>query len=133
MFFTGFARSASNILKDQNARTKQNDDEMLNNLHYVKDLGLRSKKALEEGNAILFGPSPGAVRQRLDDMIPVFARAQPSGDVRRVLSRNGVDAVLVTAADPVWQASAGWVFATPAVYATDRIRVLNVNDLKDRP
>ena len=55
LFFTGFARSTSNILRDQNTRTKQGDDEMLKNLHYVKELGLRSKKALEAGNATLFG------------------------------------------------------------------------------
>jgi D-glycero-alpha-D-manno-heptose-7-phosphate kinase len=55
LFFTGFARSTSNILRDQDTRTKQSDDEMLKNLHYVKELGLRSKKALEAGNALLFG------------------------------------------------------------------------------
>jgi D-glycero-alpha-D-manno-heptose-7-phosphate kinase len=55
LFFTGFSRSAGNILKDQNTRTKQSDDEMLKNLHFVKELGLRSKKALEQGYAALFG------------------------------------------------------------------------------
>src|SRR3954470_7163999 len=43
LFFTGFSRSASSILADQNTRTRQSDAEMLNNLHYVKDLGYRSK------------------------------------------------------------------------------------------
>ncbi|HUJ74002.1 MAG TPA: galactokinase [bacterium] len=55
LFFTGFARSASGILKDQHVRTQSSDAEMLNNLHYVKELGYRSKKALEEGDSILFG------------------------------------------------------------------------------
>jgi len=55
LFFTGFSRSAGDILKDQQTRTKQNDDEMLKNLHYVKELGLRSQMALEQGNAVLFG------------------------------------------------------------------------------
>jgi D-glycero-alpha-D-manno-heptose-7-phosphate kinase len=55
LFFTGFSRSAGSILNDQNTRTKQSDSDMLSNLHYVKSLGLRSKQALEEGNAILFG------------------------------------------------------------------------------
>src|SRR6266850_2517753 len=49
LFFTGFSRSASTILKDQNTRTKESDDTMLKNLHYVKELGLRSKAALESG------------------------------------------------------------------------------------
>ncbi len=55
LFFTGFSRSAGSILKDQNTRTQQSDSEMLNNLHYVKDLGIRSKQALEAGNATRFG------------------------------------------------------------------------------
>jgi D-glycero-alpha-D-manno-heptose-7-phosphate kinase len=55
LFFTGFSRSASKILKDQDSRTKNNDTSMIDNLHYVKDLGLRSKSALEAGNLVGFG------------------------------------------------------------------------------
>ena len=55
LFFTGFSRNAGSILKDQNTRTKQSDGEMLKNLHYVKELGHRSKQALEKGNTRLFG------------------------------------------------------------------------------
>ena len=55
LFFTGFSRNAGSILKDQNTRTKQSDDEMLKNLHYVKELGHRSKDALEAGRATQFG------------------------------------------------------------------------------
>lgn len=55
LFFTGFSRNAGSILKDQNTRTKQSDDEMLKNLHYVKELGHRSKDALEAGRATEFG------------------------------------------------------------------------------
>ncbi len=55
MFFTGFSRSASSLLQDQDARTRQNDTAMIDNLHYVKDLGLRSKAALETGDLIGFG------------------------------------------------------------------------------
>lgn len=55
LFFTGFSRSASGILKDQQIRSQKNDADMLNNLHYVKELGYRSKEALESGNTVLFG------------------------------------------------------------------------------
>jgi len=55
LFFTGFSRSASGILKDQKVKSLQNDADMIANLHYVKDLGLRSKVALESGNTTLFG------------------------------------------------------------------------------
>ena len=55
LFFTGFSRSASGILKDQKVKSQQNDADMLNNLHYVKDLGYRSRDALVGGNTQLFG------------------------------------------------------------------------------
>lgn len=55
LFFTGFSRSAGTILKDQHVRSQKNDEEMLNNLNYVKELGFRSKKALESGNIEEFG------------------------------------------------------------------------------
>jgi len=55
LFFTGFSRSASGILKDQDLRSQQNDVEMLNNLHYVKELGYLSKDALVAGNTVQFG------------------------------------------------------------------------------
>ena len=55
MFFTGYSRSASRILQDQDERTRRGDIEMIQKLHYVKDLGLRSKRALEGGNLIGFG------------------------------------------------------------------------------
>jgi len=55
LFFTGFSRSASGILKDQKVKSQQHDAEMLKNLHYVKDLGYRSRDALVAGNTTLFG------------------------------------------------------------------------------
>ncbi len=55
LFFTGFSRSASGILADQNTRSQKHDSEMLKNLHYVKELGMRSKAALEAGDTTLFG------------------------------------------------------------------------------
>jgi D-glycero-alpha-D-manno-heptose-7-phosphate kinase len=55
LFFTGFSRRAGSILKDQDSRTQDSDQEMLNNLHYVKELGFRSMKALEAGKTGEFG------------------------------------------------------------------------------
>lgn len=55
LFFTGFSRSASGILKDQKNRSQQHDAEMINNLHYVKELGIQSKAALESGDTTMFG------------------------------------------------------------------------------
>ena len=55
LFFTGFSRSAGSILQDQKQRSEQSDLAMLQNLHYVKELALRSQRALENGNTSLFG------------------------------------------------------------------------------
>ncbi len=50
LFFTGFSRSASEILSDQDRRSRRNDREMIENLHCVKELGYQSKDALERGD-----------------------------------------------------------------------------------
>ena len=55
LFFTGFSRSAGSILKDQNVRSQQCDPDMLRNLHYVKELGFRSRDALLDGKTEMFG------------------------------------------------------------------------------
>jgi D-glycero-alpha-D-manno-heptose-7-phosphate kinase len=55
LFFTGFSRGAGSILVDQKQRTEQSDDEMLQNLHYVKELGQRSAQVLEAGQLPVFG------------------------------------------------------------------------------
>jgi len=50
LFFTGYSRSASSILKDQDDKSKSNEQTMVENLHFVKELGWQSKEALEAGN-----------------------------------------------------------------------------------
>lgn len=55
LFFTGYSRSASSILKEQDDKSKSKSDEMIQNLHFVKDLGQKSKAALERGDLMEFG------------------------------------------------------------------------------
>lgn len=55
LFFTGQHRSASSILKDQDVRTRESDSDMISNLHQIKGLAVRSKRALEEGRCAAFG------------------------------------------------------------------------------
>ena len=50
LFFTGYSRNASAILKEQDQKSKSHDQEMIENLHFIKDLGRQSQKALETGN-----------------------------------------------------------------------------------
>jgi D-glycero-alpha-D-manno-heptose-7-phosphate kinase len=55
LFFTGFSRSAGSILSDQKSRTEKADAEMLANLHFAKELGLRSRDVLEKGDTAALG------------------------------------------------------------------------------
>ncbi len=48
MFFTGFSRNASLVLDDQKVRSELGDAAMLDNLHYIKQLGQCIKQALEQ-------------------------------------------------------------------------------------
>ncbi|MDE3098746.1 MAG: galactokinase [Verrucomicrobiota bacterium] len=50
LFFTGYSRSASAILKEQDRKSRSDDRSMIENLHFVKDLGLQSQAALERGD-----------------------------------------------------------------------------------
>ena len=54
LFFTGYSRSASKILKEQDDKSKIADQSMIENLHFVKELGMKSQQALEGGDLIKF-------------------------------------------------------------------------------
>ena len=43
------------ILEDQDKRTRQADTGMIDNLNYIKELGFRSRRALEQGTPAAFG------------------------------------------------------------------------------
>ena len=55
LFFTGISRSASSILKDQVDKSKAKNSSMIDNLHFTKDLGYRSKEALLKDDTYKFG------------------------------------------------------------------------------
>jgi len=55
LFFTGYSRMASDILKEQDDKSKRNDRSMVENLKVVKDLGYQCKEALENGDLVAFG------------------------------------------------------------------------------
>lgn len=49
LFFTGYSRSASAILSDQKTRSEKSDAAMIENLHFIKELGRQSLAAIEGG------------------------------------------------------------------------------------
>ncbi len=50
LFFTGYSRQASEILREQDQKSRATDPAMLENLHFVKQLGLEGCAALEGGH-----------------------------------------------------------------------------------
>jgi D-glycero-alpha-D-manno-heptose-7-phosphate kinase len=57
MFFTGYSRDAETVLEEQKVRSEQDDEEMIENLHYMKSIGLSIKDSLERGDTQAFAAS----------------------------------------------------------------------------
>jgi D-glycero-alpha-D-manno-heptose-7-phosphate kinase len=87
LFYTGASRSASGILADQVEKTRQGDDDMLDNLKRIKDMGYESARLLSSGD--LFGyaelmhehwqikrrRSPGMTDEHIDDLYTLARRS----------------------------------------------------------
>ncbi|MFA5930206.1 MAG: hypothetical protein WC861_04960 [Candidatus Micrarchaeia archaeon] len=56
MFYTGYQRSASEVLRDQNDATKKDESAVVENLHKIKEIGARIISSLEDGNVDAIGP-----------------------------------------------------------------------------
>jgi len=54
-FFTGKERSASDILREQDNRSKQLDPDMIENLNEIKKIGLETRRCLEKGDINMLG------------------------------------------------------------------------------
>jgi len=55
LFYTGISRSASDILKEQNEKSKKNEENTIDTLHDIKRIGLKTKTALEQGDIDTLG------------------------------------------------------------------------------
>ena len=55
LFHTGIERSASEILSEQDEKCNQDDSEMTQNLHQIKEIGLETRKYLEKGQVDMLG------------------------------------------------------------------------------
>jgi D-glycero-alpha-D-manno-heptose-7-phosphate kinase len=50
IFFTGKERKAADLLVEQDRKSREDDVDMLNNLHRVKEIGLETRRCLEAGD-----------------------------------------------------------------------------------
>lgn len=55
LYFTGYQRSASEILSKHTTAMKNSEADFIKNMDYNKELGIRSKTALEQGDLEAFG------------------------------------------------------------------------------
>jgi D-glycero-alpha-D-manno-heptose-7-phosphate kinase len=55
LFFTGKEREASDILMEQDTRSKQDDPNMIGNLDQIKEIGMETRKYLEKGQPDMLG------------------------------------------------------------------------------
>jgi len=55
LFFTGYSRTSENLLLDQKKKSESGDKEMIDNLHFVRDLAQEIQAALTGGDLRAFG------------------------------------------------------------------------------
>jgi len=110
LFYTGETRSASTVLAEQDRRSTQNDQAMIDNLHRTKEMGLASRDLLVagdlEGYAAMMHEhwehkrrrSEGITNQRVDTL---YALARETGVLGgKLVGAGGGGFLLVFAAQP---------------------------------
>lgn len=55
LYYTGIERSASEILTEQNEKSKKDETTVIESLHQIKKIGYETKRAFESGNLEKFG------------------------------------------------------------------------------
>ncbi|UIJ45169.1 hypothetical protein LZK98_19325 [Sphingomonas cannabina] len=63
----------------------------------------RNGTAVADGEANLFGAPRRQVIDRISRLRPIFERALPPGEIAAIARREGIDAILFSARDPVWR------------------------------
>jgi D-glycero-alpha-D-manno-heptose-7-phosphate kinase len=91
LFYTGEARAASQVLADQDERSKAGDEAMLENLHNTKELGRRSCELLTAGDLEAYAElmhehwehkrqrSPGMTDEHIDRLYTLARRSGALG------------------------------------------------------
>lgn len=110
LFYTGEARSASNILAHQVQNTETDDAEMVANLDRTKEIGYRSRKLLETGDIETYAElmhehwenkrkrSPGMTSEHIDRLYTLARRSGALGG--KLVGAGGGGFLLVYAQRP---------------------------------
>jgi D-glycero-alpha-D-manno-heptose-7-phosphate kinase len=110
LFYTGEARSASKLLADQDERSKAGEEEMIDNLHRTKELGVRSRELLLAGDLDAYAElmhehwehkrrrSPGMTDEHIDTLYMLARRSGALGG--KLVGAGGGGFLLVYASRP---------------------------------
>jgi D-glycero-alpha-D-manno-heptose-7-phosphate kinase len=111
LFYTGEAREASQVLSDQDERTKAGDEEMLENMHRTKQMGRQSRELLLAGDLFAYAElmhehwlnkrarSRGMATDRIDELYMLARRSGVIGG--KLVGAGGGGFLLVYARNPV--------------------------------
>lgn len=110
LFYTGEARDASIVLSDQDERTRAGNEEMLENMHRTKEMGLQARDLLVAGDLFAYAElmhehwlnkrrrSPGMASDRIDDLYTLARRSGVVGG--KLVGAGGGGFLLVYASQP---------------------------------
>lgn len=110
LFYTGETRSASALLADQVEKTESGSAEMVENLHRTKEMGIESRRLLEEGDLEAYATlmdrhwqnkrdrSPGMASDSIDSLYTLALRSGCIGG--KVVGAGGGGFLLVFATRP---------------------------------
>ena len=90
MFFTGYSRRAGDVLQDQATRSQNSDPDMLENLHFTKELGRATQAALEGGRTREYAEIMNAHWQRKRQRSP----GMTSGEIDRLYEKARANGAL---------------------------------------
>ena len=97
LFYTGISRSASSILLDQDSRSKNNEVDILENLHFTKVIGYKIKEALVLGDTFRFGQLMNEHWEQKKYRSPGMSSEQIDGIYNTALKNGAVGGKLVGA------------------------------------
>jgi D-glycero-alpha-D-manno-heptose-7-phosphate kinase len=110
LFYSGETRSGSDLLRDQDTRSRRRDDAMLENLHATKEMGYRSRELLLAGDLEAYADlmhehwenkrsrSPGMTSERIDMLYTLARRSGVIGG--KLVGAGGGGFLLVYAGNP---------------------------------
>jgi D-glycero-alpha-D-manno-heptose-7-phosphate kinase len=100
LFFVGYTRASATLLEDQRSKSRQHDRDMLDSLHFTKQLGRQIQQVLEASDIASFGQlmhehwlrkrtrSPGMSSGRIDELYDL-ARSQGGATGGKLVGAGG--------------------------------------------